>query len=45
MYKNDDKTIKTNYRPATIASIFAKVYDAIISNQLMRYFVGIYNDM
>ncbi len=30
--------IKNNYRPVSILSVFTKVFDTIVTNQLIEYF-------
>ena len=45
IYKKKDDMIKDNYRPVSILSIFSKVYETIIADQLMDYFKDIFDNM
>ncbi len=37
--------LKDNYRPTSILSIFSKLFETILVDQLMEYFKSIFNDM
>ncbi len=37
--------LKDNYRPISILSIFAKIFETIVADKLMEYFKSIFNDM
>ncbi len=45
LFKKKDDMMKTNYRPVSILSVFSKVFEVIIAEQLMDFFSNIFNDM
>ena len=45
IYKKKDDMMKDNYRPVSILSVFSKVYETIIADQLMGYFKDIFDNM
>jgi hypothetical protein len=45
IFKKDDDMMKEKYRPVSILSVFSKVFETIIANQLMEFFKDIFNDM
>jgi hypothetical protein len=38
IYKKGNKNVPENYRPITLVTIFSKVFEAIVTNQLRDYF-------
>lgn len=38
VYKKGDRSVLSNYRPISVASIFGKVFEIIIKNRLQSYF-------
>ena len=45
IFKKKDDMIKENYRPISILSVFLKVFETIIANQLQEYFISIFDKM
>jgi hypothetical protein len=45
IFKKKDDMIKDNYRPISILSVFSKVFETIVADQLMDYYKVIFNDM
>jgi hypothetical protein len=45
IFKKKDDMLKDNYRPISILSVFSKVFETIVADQLMAYYRTIFNDM
>ena len=43
IYKNGEKTCKTNYRPISVLPVFSKVYERILHDQLSSHFEKIFS--
>ena len=41
VFKNNERSIKENYRPVTILLIFSKTFEKILHDQILAYFVNI----
>ena len=40
IFKKKDDIVKDKYRPVSILSVFSKVFETIIAEQLMKYFTS-----
>ncbi len=45
MFKKKDDMNKNNYMPVSILSVFSKVFETIVAEQLMAYFENIFNNL
>ena len=45
IFKKGDDMLKEKYRPVSILTTFSKVFETVISEQLMSFFNGIFNEM
>ncbi len=45
IFKKKDDMIKTNYRRVSILSVFSKVFETIVAEQLRAYFENIFNNL
>ncbi len=45
IYKKNDDLAKDNYRPISILVVFSKVFETIITEQLMEYFTSLFDNM
>ena len=43
IYKKDDKTDKTNYRPISILPNLSKIYERLMYNQISPYFDSVFS--
>ena len=43
LYKKNDPLLKTNYRPVSVLSIFSKIFEKILEQQLSDFFENIFN--
>ena len=41
VFKNNERSLKENYRPVTILLIFSKTFEKILHDQILAYFVNI----
>ncbi len=42
-FKKNDDMIKNNDKPVSILSVFSKIFQTIVSDELMEYFKCIFN--
>jgi exonuclease III len=45
IFKKKDDMLKDNYRPISILSVFSKVFETVVADQLMEYYRTIFDDM
>ena len=45
VYKKEDRLIKNNYRPVSVLTGFSKVFEYVMNDQLVEYFMDIFNSM
>ncbi len=45
IFKKKDDMIKNNYKPVSILSVFSKVFETLIAEQLRAYFENIFNNL
>jgi hypothetical protein len=43
LYNKNDPILKTNYRPVSVLSIFSKIFEKILEQQLSDFFENIFN--
>ena len=39
IFKKDDNLLKWNFRPVSILTSLSKIYETVLNNQLLRYFL------
>ena len=42
-FKNDDNMKRENYRPVSVLTVFSKIYESLLNEQLIEYFYELFN--
>lgn len=45
VYKKDDRLVKNNFRPVSVLTGFSKIFEYVMNDQLVEYFMHIFNSM
>ena len=45
VYKKEDRLIKNNFRPVSVLTGFSKIFEYVMNDQLVEYFMHIFNSM
>ena len=45
IYKKDDNLLKNNFRPVSVLTGIAKLYESVVNDQLLEFFCKLFNDL